>query len=108
MRRKSYSQNAHGRAVCCPGGGLLGGCIGANRSTKAGPFTRIYVNGVRFSGSLILGVAMRDAADCDRQPLQRLPEGCARAVDVFTCTCIYIYIHAIDCTRTYALARDKI
>ena len=64
------------------------------------------MNGVRFSGSLILGVAMRDAADCDRQPLQRLPEGCSRAVDVFTC--IHMYIHAIDCTRTYALARDKI
>ena len=43
-----------------------------------------YVNSVRFSGSLILGVAMRDGADCDRQPLQRLPEGCARAVDVYT------------------------
>jgi len=61
-----------------------------------------------FPVSLTVGAAVRASADRDRQPLQRLPEGCARAVDVFTCTCVYIYIYAIDCTRTYALARDKI
>ena len=58
-----------------------------------------------FKVSLTVGAAVRDGADRDRQPLQRLPEGCARAVDVVTC--IHMYIHAIDCTRTYALTRDK-
>ena len=36
------------------------------------------MDGVRFSGSLMLGVAVRDGADCEAQPLQRLPEGCSR------------------------------
>ena len=64
--------------MSCRDGALIWGAIGANVSTKTGPLTRFYVDGVRFSGSLMLGVAVRDGADCEAQPLQRLPEGCSR------------------------------